>query len=133
MKLGVITVLLGDKPLDEALALANLPDGGGKMRVSLPWEAQLIVSGVPEALQAAAAKGWTITVQYREPEADSAVYNKYAACTTVDEVKAVNADYANDLTVDGAWEYSLANLVNGSSLFRYKPSLMHAVINAPEL
>lgn len=119
--------------LEEALALANLPAGGGKMSVSLPWEAQLIVSGVPAALQAAADKGWTITVRYRAPEADSAVYNKYAACTTVDEVKAVNADYANDLTVDGAWEYPLFNLVNGSSLFRDKPSLKHAVINAPEL
>lgn len=37
---------------------------------------------------------------------------KYAACTTVEDLLAVNADYKNDLTKDGAWVYELPNMVN---------------------
>ena len=45
----------------------HLPEGGGTMTVSLPWEAQWD-AGVQVALSLAATKGWTITVQYRDPE-----------------------------------------------------------------
>ena len=43
--------------------------------------------------------------------------NKYAACTTAAEMKAVNPDYKNDLTSSGAWVYPIPSMVSGSSLF----------------
>ena len=103
--------------LAQARNLSKLPATGGSLTVSLPWEAQLIASGVPAILQAAADRGWTITVQYREPEADSAVYNKYASCYTVEDMQAVNPDYKNDLTADGAWIYPLPKLQNAEMAF----------------
>ena len=53
--------------MTQALNLANLPATGGSMTVSLPLEAAFD-AGVESALNAAADKGWTITVQYRESE-----------------------------------------------------------------
>lgn len=52
--------------LPQARKLSKLPATGGTLTVSLPWEAQLIASGIPAILQAAADKGWTIMVQYRD-------------------------------------------------------------------
>lgn len=95
----------------QALKLAELPATGGSLTVSLPWEAQFDYD-VYDALQAAKANGWTITVQYRDPEPDNAAYNKYAECVTVADMQAVNADYKNDLTPDGEWLYPLPNLKN---------------------
>lgn len=51
----------------QALNLANLPATGGSMTISIPLEAAFD-AGVESALNAAADKGWTITVQYRESE-----------------------------------------------------------------
>ena len=51
----------------EALNLANLPAPGGSLTISLPLEAAFDAD-VQSALNTAAAKGWTITVQYRESE-----------------------------------------------------------------
>lgn len=102
----------------QARQLSKLPiTEAGTLTVSLPWEAQLVGSGVPAALTAATAKGWTITVQYRDPEPDSKMYNKYALCANVADMAAVNADYKNDLTADGEWIYPLPNLQNGNLAF----------------
>lgn len=51
----------------QALNLANLPATGGSLTVSLPLEAAFD-DNVNRALEAAAAKGWYIPVQYRESE-----------------------------------------------------------------
>ena len=119
--------------LPQARKLSKLPATGGKLTVSLPWEAQLISSGVPAILQAAADKGWTITVQYREPEADSELYNKYTACTTVEEMQAVNADYQNDLTSEGEWIYPLPKLENAKNLFQSFRKIKAFSADAPNL
>ena len=110
--------------LDQARNLRKLPATGGNLTVSLPWEAQLISSGVPAILQAAADKGWTITVQYREPEADNAYYNKYAKCVTVADMAAVNPDYKHDLTADGDWIYPTSAIVDGTIMFGRNTSYM---------
>lgn len=43
--------------------------------------------------------------------------NKYAECTTVAEMRAVNPDYKNDLTSDGGWVYPLPALSNAKDVF----------------
>ena len=101
--------------LRQALKLSQLPNTGGELTVSLPWEAQFISSGIPNTLQVCADNGWTIKVQYRDVESE--LYNKYALCTTVEEIQAINSDYINDLTDDGEWIYLLPKLKMGSSLF----------------
>lgn len=53
--------------MKQAISLANLPATGGSLTVSLPLEAAFDAN-VQSALNAAAAKGWTIIVQYRESE-----------------------------------------------------------------
>lgn len=53
--------------MSQALNLANLPATGGNLTVSLPLETAFDAS-VQTALNTAAAKGWTIVVQYRESE-----------------------------------------------------------------
>lgn len=57
--------------LKQALNLANLPATGGSLTVSLPGEA-IIDAKVQSALNTAADKGWTIVVQYREPDYSTA-------------------------------------------------------------
>lgn len=54
--------------LSQARKLGKLPAGGGTLTVSLPWEAG-VDAKVQDALAKAAAHGWTVVVQYREPEA----------------------------------------------------------------
>ena len=44
--------------------------------------------------------------------------NKYAECTTVSEMAAVNPDYKNDLTSDGEWVYPLPELKSAASLMQ---------------
>jgi len=121
--------------LEQARNLRKLPATGGTLTVSLPWEAQLVQhnADVESALQTAKNNGWTITVQYREPEADSAVYNKYAACTTVEEMQAVNADYKDDLTADGEWVYPLPELTNADYLFEEAINLKKINITLPKV
>lgn len=99
----------------QALKLAELPSTGGTLTVSLPWEAQLDYD-VYDALQTAKANGWTITVQYRDAEPDSAVYNKYATCKTVADIAAINPNFRTDLTADGGWIYPLPELTNLANL-----------------
>ena len=105
--------------MKQARKLGNLPKTGGELTVSLPWEAQLVQHNgqVEQALETARGKGWLLKVQYREPEADSAVYNKYAACKNAADMAAVNADYMTDVTNDGEWNYPLPGLTNASNLF----------------
>ena len=44
--------------------------------------------------------------------------NKYAACKSVDEMKAINPNYKTDLTSDSSWIWPLDNLVNAESLLQ---------------
>ena len=44
--------------------------------------------------------------------------NKYAECVTLEDVKAVNPDYKNDLTSDAEWVYPLYKIKNADLLFR---------------
>ena len=109
--------------MKQARKLSKLPASGGELTVSLPWEAQLVQHNgqVEQALETARGKGWLLKVQYRDPETDSAVYNKYAACTTTAEVAAVNADYKNDLTAEGEWIYPLPKFKKATlSMFKNK-------------
>jgi hypothetical protein len=61
---------------------------------------------------------------------------KYAACVTVDDMRAVNPDYKNDLTSDGEWVYPLPKLVNiggyQSSLFHNAKNLKKATLVLPK-
>ena len=53
--------------MKQAISLANLPATGGSLTISIPLEAAFDAN-VQSALNTAADKGWTITVQYRESE-----------------------------------------------------------------
>ena len=53
--------------LEQARKLGRLPSAGGELTVSLPWEAG-VDANVQDALATAAENGWTVMVQYREPE-----------------------------------------------------------------
>lgn len=123
--------------LTQARQLSKLPATGGSLTVSLPWEAQLVITNVPAALQIAADRGWTITVQYREPEADNAYYNKYAECETVDQIKEVNPDFRNDKTSDNGWIYPLTALKDAYALMwgnnLPSASLSYVICDAPNV
>lgn len=120
--------------MSQAEDLGSLIPANTTLTVSFPWEASLVQhnSRVEYSLKQARDKGCTISVQYREPEKDSAIYNKYAECTTAAEIASVNPDYRTDLTEDGAWEYPLSQLKSVPALvpssdgidnffFRYSP------------
>lgn len=49
--------------------------------------------------------------------------NKYAECVTVADMKAVNADYLNDVTSDGEWVYPLPNAENLNFAFQKSTNL----------
>lgn len=108
--------------MKQALGLANLPapTTSNTMTISLPKEASLVLYNqeVEAALSAAAEKGWDIAVQYRDEFEDEAILNKYAECTTVAEMEAVNPDYKNDLTSDGVWVYPISAFRDANNLFR---------------
>lgn len=121
---GTGAFIAGFDTIEQARSLAYLPDVTAEtdtakksLIVSLPWEAQLVITYVPAALQVAADRGWTITVQYRDPEADNVWYNKYATCTKQADMIAVNANYKADLTADGKWIYPLPKLSSGDQVF----------------
>lgn len=118
----------------QALNLAYLP-ANTTLTVSLPWEASLVQHNdeVEAALDEAEENGCVLTTKYREPEKDSAIYNKYAECTTFAEVQAVNADYKTDLTIDGAWEYALPELGRADGLFFSGSNLKSFNSELPEL
>ena len=59
--------------------------------------------------------------------------NKYAACKSVADMKAVNADYKNDLTEDGEWIYPLSTMRYGNYLFLGKTNLKRFNITMPNL
>lgn len=125
-------VLIAGLTLSQARKLGKLPEGGGEITVSLPWEAQLDKK-VDAALSEAKAKGWTIVVQYQEPDTTSAVYNKYAACKTKDDLLAVNPDYMNDLTADGSWVYPLSELGDVWQIFTSASKVKKLYFSAPKM
>jgi hypothetical protein len=87
-------------------ALLHLPRvTSGELKLSLPWEAQLVKYGAPAILEEVKNRGWTLIVQYAEPDVNSAVYNKYATCKTCQDMLAVNPNYKNDLTIEKEWVY----------------------------
>ena len=137
---GTGTFIAGFDTVAQARKLATLPDVTAEtdeakksLTVSLPWEAQLVVTGVPAALQVAADRGWTITVQYRDPEVDNIYYNKYATCTKQADMIAVNANYKADLTADGKWIYPLPKLVNSAGVFQDVQISEFVLSELPEL
>lgn len=120
----------------QARKLGKLPEGGGEITVSLPWDAQLDKK-VDAALSEAKAKGWTIVVQYQEPDTTSAVYNKYAACTTRADLDAVDPNWRLDLTSDGSWIYPLPEMTRLAGMWTMdtgfpKNVLKRAVLNSPK-
>lgn len=58
--------------------------------------------------------------------------NKYAHCTNVDDMLAVNPDYQNDLTEDGEWIYPLP-VFNARRLFANAKNLKKLDIELPAL
>lgn len=121
---GTGAFIAGFNTIEQSMKLATLPDVTAEtdtakksLTVSLPWEAQLVITGVPAALQVAADRGWTITVQYRDPEADNAYYNKYAKCVTIADMFAVNSQYVADLTAKDEWIYPLSSFKSGNCIF----------------
>lgn len=108
--------------MKQALALANLPapTTSNTLTISLPKEASLVLynQDVEAALEQARANGWDIAVQYRDEFEDEAILNKYAECTTIAEMEAVNPDYKNDLTSDGIWVYPIPAFRDANNLFR---------------
>lgn len=117
--------------MKQAQKLSTLPAGVGTLTVSLPWDAQFADTSVPDALQTAADKGWTITVQYREEGSER--ISRYAACTTVADMQAVNADFKKDLTADGAWVYPLPTLKNASWAFNTFEKCKAWLVDLPSL
>lgn len=118
----------------QALNIAYLP-ANTTLTVSLPWEASLVQHNdeVEAALDKAEENGCVLTPQYREPEKDSPIYNKYAECTTAADIAAVNADYKTDLTIDGAWEYALPELERADGLVFANSNLKSFNSALPEL
>ena len=105
-------------------ALLHLPRvTSGELTLSLPWEAQLVQYGAPAILEEVKNRGWTLIVQYAEPDPESAVYNKYAACKTVADIAAVNPDFKNDLTIEKEWIYPTPSLER-AGLASYKQGFM---------
>lgn len=133
---GTETQLTVGLNIKQARNLGKLPEGGGELTVSLPWEAQLDKK-VDAALQTAKSNGWTIVVQYQEPDVTSAVYNKYAECTTRADLDAVDPNWRLDLTSDGAWIYPLPEMTRLASMWTMntgfpKNVLKRAVLNSPK-
>ena len=130
----------GFNAVESARKLATLPDVTAvtdetkkSLTVSLPWEAQLVITGVSAAVQVAVDRGWQITAQYRDAEADNAYYNRYAACTIKDDMLAVNSDYMNDLTYDGSWVYPLPELGNSWQIFTSASKVKRLYFSAPKV
>lgn len=137
---GTGAFIAGFDTVEQARNLAHLTDVTAEtdetkksLTVSLPWEAQLVITGVPAALQVAADRGWTITVQYRDPEVDNIYYNKYATCTKQADMIAVNVNYKADLTADGKWIYPLPQLVNSAGVFQDVQISEFVLSELPEL
>jgi hypothetical protein len=61
---------------------------------------------VRDTIEDIKVKGWTVT------------YNigKYATCSTVDDVKAIEPIYTKDV-ISGVWSESLSSLINGEKMF----------------
>lgn len=109
--------------MGQAEALGSFIPINTELTVSFPWEAKLVQhnSRVEYSLEQARNKGCTISVQYRGPKQDSAIYNKYVDCANAEDMTAVNPEYKTDLTIEGAWEYPITSMVNASSLFADSP------------
>ena len=59
--------------------------------------------------------------------------DKYAECETVDEMRAVNPDYENDLTSDGEWIYKLTKLQYADKAFSGASGLKRMVLMLPSI
>lgn len=113
--------------------LSRLPIQNGVLKLSLPWEAQLVITGVPELIQSAVDKGWTITTRYHEGEGLSPIFNKYKHCQTISDMSAVNPDYKEDLTIEGEWIYPLPLLKEAQKLFSGAVKLKKVAMEFPKV
>lgn len=139
---GTGAFIAGFDTIEQARNLAYLPDVTAEtdvtkksLTVSLPWRAQLVSSIVPAALQVAANRGWTITVQYRDPDPEEELLlnTKYAECETVADLKAVNTAYSSDLTGDGAWKWKLQNLRDARQAFNNQAAVVRFEADLPNV
>lgn len=64
--------------------------------------------------------------------ADGAI-DKYAKCVTLDDMLAVNANYKDDLTSDGAWVYKLTKLQYADKAFSGASGLKRMVLTLPSI
>ena len=60
-------------------------------------------------------------------------WSKYAKCTTVADLQAVNADYKNDLTADGEWKWKLPKITDMTDAFRQDKALKLWKVNLPKV
>lgn len=63
----------------------------------------------------------------------SYIIPKYAKCVTVADLRAVNSNYKNDLTADGAWNWKLFKLTNGQDGFKWCSNLKSFTVDMPAL
>ena len=117
------------------LAYLPAPPTINTLTISLPKEARLVLYNqeVNAAIAAAEAKGWTINVQYRDEFDDVAIRDKYAACVTLWDIIAINADYRTDLTSAGEWIYPLPELTWTGQMWHYDTGLKAWLVDMPKV
>lgn len=98
--------------MKQARKLGKLPSTGGELTVSLPWAAG-VDAQVQVALAKAAETGWTVMVQYREPEVAS---------------ENIEVDF---LESTGTQWLRTDSVTNGGTVFSAKIALMKYISNAP--
>ena len=57
---------------------------------------------------------------------------KYNHCTTIDQIKKINSEYKNDLTI-GEWNYKLDNLTNADKLFDTASTIRKFNVDLPNV
>jgi hypothetical protein len=89
-----------------------------------------VVKATAEAIM---PEGTTVVQYNHNIEISWRDINKYAACTNVDDVEAVNPDYKNDLTSEGEWVYPLSSLTNSTNVLSNNASLKKANLYMPSV
>ena len=77
-----------------------------------------LLAAVKATAEATMPEGATLVQYNHNMEISWRDINKYAECANREDMLAVNANYIQDLTSDGAWVYPLPNLTNAHFVFR---------------
>ena len=64
-----------------------------------------------------------LNISYTESGNTIVLGTKYLGCRTIDDIKAVDANYETNDIIDGVWSQSLADLEDGTNMFCYYPNL----------